>query len=133
MGGTKWLDTLWSGVLCSRGFSDVDPSPLSLLFKVRMVGLMGGGRWDLSVIGGTGGGGTFVWWGGGGTSIQRQAVPLSQNNKRSYRETLTPSLDPAITIPVFLSQRRDPAMSMSLLSAHLEQISISCQGIDSLP
>lgn len=28
---------------CSRvvaGFSDVDPSPLSLLFKVRMVGLM---------------------------------------------------------------------------------------------
>lgn len=65
MGGTKWLDTLWSGVLCSRGFSDVDASPLSLLFKVRMVGLMGGGRWGLSVIGGTGGGGTFVWWGGG--------------------------------------------------------------------
>lgn len=57
MGGTKWLDTLWSGVLCSRGFSDVDPSPLSLLFKVRMVGLMGGGGWGLSVIGGTGGGG----------------------------------------------------------------------------
>lgn len=68
-----------------------------------------------------------------GASIRRQAVPLSQNNKGSYRETLTPSLDPAITIPFFLSQHRDPAMSMSLLSAHLEQISISCQGIDSLP
>lgn len=72
-------------------------------------------------------------WGGGEHQFNAKPFLLSQSNKRSYRETLTPSLDPAITIPVFLSQRRDPAMSMPLLSAHLEQISISCQGIDSLP